>query len=112
MNGRTPGEAQSDHAPVAIKVIGQSAFAHAGVTVFTSREIQSVNVKEEPSSPDVEVCPVLEGGVTPVDTPLSPTTFINSILQDSEPTQPTPNTSTANPAPGNGVGEPLLHLWS
>ncbi|XP_071355889.1 heat shock factor protein 1 isoform X2 [Trachinotus anak] len=59
---------------------------------------QSVNVKEEPSSPEGEVCPVLEGGATPVDTPLSPTTFINSILQDSE-TQPTPNTSTTNPTP-------------
>ncbi|XP_078031874.1 heat shock factor protein 1 isoform X2 [Epinephelus lanceolatus] len=45
---------------------------------------QSVNVKEEPSSPEVEVCPVLEGVTTPVDTPLSPTTFINSILQDNE----------------------------
>ncbi|XP_040909094.1 heat shock factor protein 1 isoform X2 [Toxotes jaculatrix] len=62
-------------------------------------ESQSVNVKEEPSSPEVEVCPVLEGGATPVDTPLSPTTFINSILQDNE-TQPSPNTSTTNPTPG------------
>uniref|UniRef100_A0A665VHU9 HSF-type DNA-binding domain-containing protein n=1 Tax=Echeneis naucrates TaxID=173247 RepID=A0A665VHU9_ECHNA len=57
-------------------------------------ESQSVNVKEEPSSPDVEVCPVLEGGATHVDTPLSPTTFINSILQDNE-TQAGPNSSTA-----------------
>ncbi|KAI3359027.1 hypothetical protein L3Q82_015426 [Scortum barcoo] len=57
-------------------------------------ESQSVSVKEEPSSPDVEVCPVMEGGTTPVDTPLSPTTFINSILQDE--TQLTPNTSTSN----------------
>ncbi|XP_070777488.1 heat shock factor protein 1 isoform X1 [Enoplosus armatus] len=58
-------------------------------------ESQSINVKEEPSSPDVEVCPVLEGGATPVETPLSPTTFINSILQDE--TQLSPNTSTSNP---------------
>ncbi|XP_019125225.1 heat shock factor protein 1 isoform X2 [Larimichthys crocea] len=58
-------------------------------------ESQSVSVKEEPSSPDVEVCPVLEGGALPVDTPLSPTTFINSILQDE--TQLTSNTSTSNP---------------
>ncbi|XP_076610011.1 heat shock factor protein 1 [Chaetodon auriga] len=57
-------------------------------------ESQSVSIKEEPSSPDVEVCPVLEGGPLPVDTPLSPTTFINSILQDE--TQLTPNTSTIN----------------
>lgn len=56
---------------------------------------QSVNVKEEPSSPDVEVCPALEGGALPVDTPLSPTTFINSILQDE--TQLTSNTSTTSP---------------
>lgn len=45
---------------------------------------QSVDIKEEPCSPEVEVCPVLEGVANPVDTPLSPTTFINSILQDHE----------------------------
>ncbi|XP_026145496.1 heat shock factor protein 1 isoform X2 [Carassius auratus] len=59
-----------------------------------------VHIKEEPSSPThspevEEVCPVeveveAVSGV-PVDTPLSPTTFINSILQDSEPiTAPSP----------------------
>ncbi|TDG97645.1 hypothetical protein EPR50_G00210030 [Perca flavescens] len=73
---------------------------------------QSVQVKEEPLSPDVELCPVLEGGDTPVDTtlcpvleggdtpvdtPLSPTTFINSILQDNE-TQTTLNSSGTEPA--------------
>ncbi|XP_029369506.1 heat shock factor protein 1 isoform X1 [Echeneis naucrates] len=68
-------------------------------------ESQSVNVKEEPSSPDVEVCPVLEGGATHVDTPLSPTTFINSILQDNE-TQAGPNSSTASPAPAIVVMSP------
>uniref|UniRef100_A0A9J8AUG1 Heat shock transcription factor 1 n=1 Tax=Cyprinus carpio carpio TaxID=630221 RepID=A0A9J8AUG1_CYPCA len=58
-----------------------------------------VHIKEEPSSPAhspevEEVCPVeveveAVSGV-PVDTPLSPTTFINSILQESEPvTAPT-----------------------
>uniref|UniRef100_UPI0037E96265 heat shock factor protein 1 isoform X2 n=1 Tax=Semicossyphus pulcher TaxID=241346 RepID=UPI0037E96265 len=57
-------------------------------------ESQSVDVKEEPSSPDVEVVPVLEGGATHVDTPLSPTTFINSILQENE---TTPNTPTSTP---------------
>lgn len=36
-----------------------------------------VRVKEEPSSPGQA-----GGGVSPVDTPLSPTTFINSILQE------------------------------
>ncbi|XP_026155796.1 heat shock factor protein 1 isoform X1 [Mastacembelus armatus] len=56
-------------------------------------ESQSVHVKEEPSSPETEVCPVMEDGAAPVDTPFSPTTFINSILQDNE-AQPTPNTST------------------
>ncbi|XP_029919903.1 heat shock factor protein 1 isoform X2 [Myripristis murdjan] len=62
-------------------------------------EIPLVHVKEEPSSPEVEeVCPVLEGGATPVDTPLSPTTFINSILQEHE-TNPSHNTSTASPLP-------------
>uniref|UniRef100_A0A8C1IAA5 Heat shock transcription factor 1 n=1 Tax=Cyprinus carpio TaxID=7962 RepID=A0A8C1IAA5_CYPCA len=57
-----------------------------------------VHVKEEPSSPVhspemEEVCPVeVEvGSGVPVDTPLSPITFINSILQESEPvTAPTP----------------------
>ncbi|XP_034016384.1 heat shock factor protein 1 isoform X2 [Thalassophryne amazonica] len=45
---------------------------------------ESISLKSEPSSPEVEVCPVLEGGLTAVDTPLSPTTFINSILQEHE----------------------------
>uniref|UniRef100_A0A3Q0RHK7 Heat shock transcription factor 1 n=1 Tax=Amphilophus citrinellus TaxID=61819 RepID=A0A3Q0RHK7_AMPCI len=54
----------------------------------------SVDIKEEPSSPEVEVCPVLEEVAAPVDTPLSPTTFINSILEENE-AQPTPVTSTS-----------------
>ncbi|XP_044027274.1 heat shock factor protein 1 isoform X2 [Siniperca chuatsi] len=66
-------------------------------------ESQSVSVKEEPSSPDSEVCPVLEGGATHVDTPLSPTTFINSILQDNE-TQLTPNTTTTT----NPTASPIV----
>ncbi|XP_070702013.1 heat shock factor protein 1 [Pempheris klunzingeri] len=66
-------------------------------------ESQTVNIKEEPSSPDVEVCPVLEGGVTSVDTPLSPTTFINSILQEHENTQPTLTTSTTSPTTASPV---------
>ncbi|KAG1948379.1 heat shock factor protein [Pimephales promelas] len=60
-----------------------------------------VHIKEEPSSPAhspevEEVCPVeVEVGAglgVPVDTPLSPTTFINSILQENnEPVSaPTP----------------------
>uniref|UniRef100_A0A3B5AYL8 Heat shock transcription factor 1 n=1 Tax=Stegastes partitus TaxID=144197 RepID=A0A3B5AYL8_9TELE len=61
---------------------------------------QSVDIKEEPCSPEVEVCPVLEGVATPVDTPLSPTTFINAILQDSETAPPTPITSTCSPPTG------------
>ncbi|XP_076157907.1 heat shock factor protein 1 isoform X1 [Alosa pseudoharengus] len=59
-----------------------------------------VHIKEEPSSPTTthdseveEVCPVeVEVGTMP-DTPLSPTTFINSILQENEPTTAT---ATAN----------------
>nr|XP_020477126.1 heat shock factor protein 1 isoform X2 [Monopterus albus] len=62
---------------------------------------QSVSIKEEPSSPEVEVCPVLESGATSVDTPFSPTTFINSILQDE--TQPAPDTSTTNPIPASPI---------
>ncbi|XP_051991411.1 heat shock factor protein 1-like isoform X2 [Xyrauchen texanus] len=64
------------------------------------RTIPLVHIKEEPSSPahspDVEeVCPVeVEVGALssiPADTPLSPITFINSILQESEHvTAPTP----------------------
>uniref|UniRef100_A0AAX7SD24 HSF-type DNA-binding domain-containing protein n=1 Tax=Astatotilapia calliptera TaxID=8154 RepID=A0AAX7SD24_ASTCA len=57
-------------------------------------ESQSVDIKEEPSSPEVEVCPVLEEVAAPVDTPFSPTTFINSILEENEP--PTPVTSTSS----------------
>ncbi|KAM6904257.1 heat shock factor protein 1 isoform 2-T2 [Lycodopsis pacificus] len=67
-----------------------------------AEESQSVNIKEEPSIPDVEVCPVLESGDTHLDTPLSPTTFINSILQENE-TQPNPNTSITNPTPASPI---------
>ncbi|XP_053189965.1 heat shock factor protein 1 [Scomber japonicus] len=70
---------------------------------WTDARASQSHVKEEPSSPDVEVCSVQEGGAThvdtplsvqeggatPVDTPLSPTTFINSILQEND-TQPIP----------------------
>ncbi|XP_038133052.1 heat shock factor protein 1 isoform X3 [Cyprinodon tularosa] len=56
-------------------------------------------IKEEPSSPEVEECPVLEVEQDSLpaneDTPLSPTTFINSILQDETPsTQVTSSTAT------------------
>ncbi|CAJ1084291.1 heat shock factor protein 1 isoform X3 [Xyrichtys novacula] len=54
-------------------------------------EIQS-KIKQELHSPDVDVMSVIEGGATNVDTPLSPTTFINSILQDNE-TQTRPTSS-------------------
>lgn len=59
-------------------------------------------IKDEPSSPDAGTSPVLESMTTPVDTPLSPTTFINSILQEHE-TPPVPNTSTANPVPASSI---------
>ncbi|PWA27307.1 hypothetical protein CCH79_00020001 [Gambusia affinis] len=49
-------------------------------------ENHSTFIKEEPCSPEVEECPVLEveqdSLPANVDTPLSPTTFINSILQE------------------------------
>uniref|UniRef100_A0A3B3WKP5 HSF-type DNA-binding domain-containing protein n=1 Tax=Poecilia mexicana TaxID=48701 RepID=A0A3B3WKP5_9TELE len=52
----------------------------------------STFIKEEPSSPEVEECPVLEveqdSLPANVDTPLSPTTFINSILQEETPLPP------------------------
>ncbi|XP_054462087.1 heat shock factor protein 1 isoform X2 [Anoplopoma fimbria] len=63
-----------------------------------AEESQSLNIKEEPSIPDVEVCPVLESEDTHVDTPLSPTTFINSILHENE-TPLNLNTSNTNPTP-------------
>lgn len=63
--------------------------------VFVHRRTSPlVHIKEEPSSPThspeaEEVCPVeveVEAASSiPVDTPLSPTAFINSILQESEP---------------------------
>ncbi|XP_060799149.1 heat shock factor protein 1 isoform X5 [Neoarius graeffei] len=58
-----------------------------------------VHVKEEPLSPThvsevEEVCPVEvevgAGSTLPAETPLSPTTFINSILQESEPSPAPP----------------------
>ncbi|XP_072225916.1 heat shock factor protein 1 isoform X2 [Leuresthes tenuis] len=55
-------------------------------------ESQSIDIKEEPSSPDVEVCPVFEVEPTSVDTLLSPTTLIDSFLQDE--IQPTPVATT------------------
>ncbi|KAM4539986.1 heat shock factor protein 1 isoform 2-T2 [Odontesthes bonariensis] len=55
-------------------------------------ESHSIDIKEEPSSPDVEVCPVFEIEPTSVDTLLSPTTLMDSFLQDE--IQPTPVTTT------------------
>ncbi|XP_028282110.1 heat shock factor protein 1 isoform X2 [Parambassis ranga] len=69
----TSGPIISDITEVATPTIGDV------VSDWTDKgESQSAGIKEEPSSPEAEVCP------TPIDTPLSPTTFINSILQDSE----------------------------
>ncbi|KAL6100312.1 hsf1 [Pungitius sinensis] len=58
-----------------------------------AEESPAANIKEEASLPEVEACPVLESGDGHADTPLSPTTFINSILQENE-TQPNQNNST------------------
>ncbi|KAM6899974.1 heat shock factor protein 1 [Xenentodon cancila] len=59
------------------------------------RESQPADIKQEPSSPEVEECPVLEEEPASVETPFSPTTFINSILQDETP--PTPVSSSTSP---------------
>ncbi|MEQ2278031.1 hypothetical protein XENORESO_011333 [Xenotaenia resolanae] len=66
-------------------------------------------IKEEPSSPEVEECPVLEveqdSPPANVDTPLSPTTFINSILQDDmQPPQVTSSTTTTATSTNNAAG--------
>ncbi|KAK1805286.1 hypothetical protein P4O66_019626 [Electrophorus voltai] len=62
--------------------------------ICTEETSPLVHIKEEPSSPAhcpevEEVCPVdvevAAGSSLPADTPLSPTTFINSILQETDP---------------------------
>uniref|UniRef100_A0A674EGW5 Heat shock transcription factor 1 n=1 Tax=Salmo trutta TaxID=8032 RepID=A0A674EGW5_SALTR len=66
-----------------------------------------VHIKEEPSSPVLEeVCPaeaVIGGAGVQVDTPLSPITFINSILQES-------NEPNASPAPTTPTEQKCLSL--
>ncbi|MCJ8746512.1 hypothetical protein PDJAM_G00142740 [Pangasius djambal] len=73
-------------------------LAQSGPT-STEETSPLVHVKEEPLSPThgsevEEVCPVEvevgAGSTLPADTPLSPTTFINSILQESEPSPAPP----------------------
>lgn len=60
-------------------------FKTAGV----HRRSPLVHIKEEPGSPpqspEVEEV-ILPEACTAAETPLSPTTFINSILQENEPT--------------------------
>uniref|UniRef100_A0A3B3TL35 Heat shock transcription factor 1 n=1 Tax=Poecilia latipinna TaxID=48699 RepID=A0A3B3TL35_9TELE len=67
----------------------QPVHADVRKTFYVCRENHSTFIKEEPSSPEVEECPVLEveqdSLPANVDTPLSPTTFINSILQEETP---------------------------
>ncbi|XP_047239360.1 heat shock factor protein 1 isoform X2 [Girardinichthys multiradiatus] len=70
-------------------------------------------IKEEPSSPEVEECPVLEveqdSPPANVDTPLSPTTFINSILQDDmQPPQVTSSTTTTATSTNNAAATPIV----
>ncbi|XP_040044815.2 heat shock factor protein 1 isoform X2 [Gasterosteus aculeatus] len=67
-----------------------------------AEESQAVNIEEKASLPDAEVLPVLESGDPHVDTPLSPTTFIDSILQENE-TPPNQNNSITNSTPGSPV---------
>ncbi|KAM8840910.1 heat shock factor protein 1 isoform 2-T3 [Spinachia spinachia] len=65
-------------------------------------ESQEVNIKKEAPLPDAEVCPILESGASHVDTPLSPTTFIDSILQENE-TQPNQNNPITNSTPASPI---------
>lgn len=71
------------------------------VTDWTNTD-QLVDIKEEPSSPESEACPVLEGVASPVDTPFSPTTFINSILQEDTP----PDGCSSDAATPTGMRSP------
>uniref|UniRef100_A0A3Q1I035 HSF-type DNA-binding domain-containing protein n=1 Tax=Anabas testudineus TaxID=64144 RepID=A0A3Q1I035_ANATE len=70
-----------------------------------AEENQSANVKEEPPSPEVEVCEA-----TPADTPLSPTTFINSILQEETQTNTNNTTPTTGKYPSITSGGQLCGL--
>uniref|UniRef100_A0A3P9KLI3 Heat shock transcription factor 1 n=1 Tax=Oryzias latipes TaxID=8090 RepID=A0A3P9KLI3_ORYLA len=65
------------------------------------KENESVNIKEEPSSPEVEEIPIIEEEPVHVETPFSPTTFINSILQEEA--QPAAVTATPSPAAASVV---------
>ncbi|XP_024154173.1 heat shock factor protein 1 isoform X1 [Oryzias melastigma] len=74
------------------------------------KENESVNIKEEPSSPEVEEMPIIEEEPVQVETPFSPTTFINSILQEEAPpaavTAPSPpavSVVVTSPAPTESV---------
>nr|XP_057902471.1 heat shock factor protein-like isoform X2 [Doryrhamphus excisus] len=74
-------------------------------------EAGKTNIKEEePVIPDMVDSPVLEDVGTSVDTPLSPTAFINSILQEND-TQSPQNTVMANLAAGksSSLHALLLH---
>ncbi|XP_048848821.1 heat shock factor protein 1 isoform X2 [Brienomyrus brachyistius] len=90
--------------PIISDVTDMSQSSPSEITDEWTEERTSplVHIKEEPGSPacSPEVEPLGEVGVcVPADTPLSPTTFINSILQDNEPI-PTPTpTPTPTPAP-------------
>uniref|UniRef100_A0A8C7WNQ7 Heat shock transcription factor 1 n=1 Tax=Oryzias sinensis TaxID=183150 RepID=A0A8C7WNQ7_9TELE len=65
------------------------------------KENESVNIKEEPSSPEVVEIPIIEEEPVHVETPFSPTTFINSILQEEA--QPAAVTATPSPAAASVV---------
>lgn len=86
---------------------------HRTSSATLNRTSPLVHVKEEPLSPTYsseveEVCPVEvevgAGSTLPADTPLSPTTFINSILQESEP-------SPAPPPPEKCLSVARLDKW-
>ncbi|XP_074542647.1 heat shock factor protein 1 [Halichoeres trimaculatus] len=88
--GVFPANSLLSSGPIISDITDVAVPAQDVFSEWKDAEIQS-EVKQELPSPE-EVTPVMEGGATNVDTPLSPTTFINSILQDDE-AQPRPASS-------------------
>ncbi|KAL0961919.1 hypothetical protein UPYG_G00333370 [Umbra pygmaea] len=87
--------------------LAQSSPVEVNSDWIEERTSPLVHIKEEPSSPELEeVCTAeIVGGESgdQVDTPLSPTTFINSILQES-------NEPAAPPVPTNSMDQKCLSV--
>ncbi|XP_054619376.1 heat shock factor protein-like isoform X2 [Dunckerocampus dactyliophorus] len=97
-----PAESSLTSGPI-ISDVTELATPTAEEVVSNWMEAGKTNIKEEePVIPDMVDSPVLEDAVTSVDTPLSPTAFINSILQEND-TQSSQNTITPNLAPAAPV---------